>query len=68
MLKALNCKVKLQHNTIIVDDKILINLVGYSSIEIISYKFPIGFNKTVNSNKIKAIVAKESSIEIKYEN
>ena len=63
-----NCKVKLQHNTIIVDDKILINLVGYSSIEIISYKFPIGFNKTVNSNKIKAIVAKESSIEIKYEN
>ena len=40
-----NCKVKLQHNNIIVDDKTLINLVGYSSIEIISYKFPIGFNK-----------------------
>ena len=63
-----DCNIYLDNNIIRVDKKIVINLNGYTNIKIIDFKFPLGFNKTINSKKISAVVLPESSIEINYEN
>jgi hypothetical protein len=63
-----NCDIVYSENIITIDSELKIIFNGYSDLFLEKYNYNLGFNKVIESKRIRALVNKYSRIEIYYEN
>lgn len=63
-----NCKININKNKINIDKEITILYTGCKKLFLEQYNYSLGFNKTVKAFKVRALIEKEATMEICYEN